>query len=442
MRTPISDFLRKYADDANVRLHMPGHKGLCGIEKYDLTEVAGADSLFEASGIIRESEENAGELFGARTFFSTEGSSLSIRSMLYLATLYAMECGRRPIVLAARNAHRSFLSSAALIGFDVEWLYSSEGGYLSCRISAEELDLHISSMESKPTAVYITSPDYLGNIADIASLSLVCRKHGALLLVDNAHGAYLKFIAPSLHPMDLGADMCADSAHKTLAALTGAGYLHISKSAPKYLTENAKSAMALFASTSPSYLILDSLDRLNASLSDGYRAKLTTKLDKIEEIKRNLTALGYTLVGDEPMKITVFTKPYGYTGREISEILLSENIVSEFSDSDYLVLMPSLGTSDGELERLRSAFAAIPKKEVITDCAPRLSRPEVKMSPRDALFSPSERIATEDAVGRVLAEATVACPPAVPIVVSGEVVDESAALAFKYYGIDYIRAVK
>ena len=114
MTTPIVDFARRYADSGAVRLHMPGHKGkgaLC--ENIDITEFEGADDLYHADGIIRESEENASALFGAHTFYSTEGSSLSIRAAVYLTSLYARQNGSRPLIAAGRNAHKSFISALA-----------------------------------------------------------------------------------------------------------------------------------------------------------------------------------------------------------------------------------------------------------------------------------------------------------------------------------------
>ena len=102
--------------------------------------------------------------------------------------------------------------------------------------------------------MYVTSPDYLGGMQDVAALAEVCHRYGTLLAVDNAHGAYLRFLRPSRHPLDLGADLCCDSAHKTLSVLTGGAYLHIARTAPTSLAENAKEALALFGSTSPSYL--------------------------------------------------------------------------------------------------------------------------------------------------------------------------------------------
>ena len=110
MDTPICDFVTHYVESGALRVHMPGHKGcaLTGLEERDLTEIDGADSLYEAVGIIRQSEQNAGALFGAETFYSTEGSSQCIRAMLYLAALYARQQGRAPLIAAARNVHKTF----------------------------------------------------------------------------------------------------------------------------------------------------------------------------------------------------------------------------------------------------------------------------------------------------------------------------------------------
>ncbi|MBQ5841515.1 MAG: amino acid decarboxylase, partial [Clostridia bacterium] len=202
MKTPICDFVKAYAQTRPHRLHMPGHKGVgpLGVEERDITEIGGADSLYEASGIIRESEKNASQLFGARTFYSTEGSSLCVRAMLYLACLHAAEEGRQPRIAAGRNAHKSFLTAAACLDFAIQWLYpSAENAYLSCPLTADDIEA-VFEAEEKPTAVYITSPDYLGNTVDVAAIAAVCRRHGALLLVDNAHGAYQKFLPNSCHP--------------------------------------------------------------------------------------------------------------------------------------------------------------------------------------------------------------------------------------------------
>ncbi|MBE6565257.1 MAG: amino acid decarboxylase [Ruminococcaceae bacterium] len=445
MNTPICDFVKAYAESGALRLHMPGHKGvpLLGSEPLDITEIDGADSLFAPDGIIRQSEENASSLFGAHTFYSTEGSSLCIRAMLYLTALYAKEQGKRFRIAAGRNAHKAFLSAAALTDADILWLVPKESdSYLSCPLSAEDLEKVLSEEDEKPAAVYLTSPDYLGHTSDIASLAEVCRRHGVLLLVDNAHGAYLKFLSPSRHPLDLGADLCCDSAHKTLPALTGSAYLHISPSAPPLFAEQAKNALSLFGTTSPSYLILQSLDRCNAYLADGYAGKLARFLSEAGQAKDTLRKHGYILRGAEPLKVTVDAKPYGYRGTELASLLAEKGIVSEFADPDFLVLMltPEIGR-DG-LARMTNALLSIPPKAPITVGPPAFHLPKQGMNLRKALFSPSEQVKASDSLGRMLAVVTVGCPPAVPIVVSGEVIDQDAVKVFAYYGIETCTVVK
>ena len=421
---------------------MPGHKGIGGAcERHDLTEVAGADSLYEASGIIKESEDNASALFGCQTLYSTEGSSLAIRAMLYLAMLERRAEGR-PTVLAARNAHKVFVSAAALLDFDIEWLTGNGDSYLSVNPSATEVAQRLDTMDAKPIAVYLTSPDYLGNTSDIERIADVCHKRGVLLLVDNAHGAYLAFTTPSRHPIALGADMCADSAHKTLPCLTGAAYLHIANTVSESVRARAKSALALFGSTSPSYLILASLDKANAYIESGYREKLASFTKKLDELKARLLAHGYEVVGDEPMKLTVKPKSYGYTGYELADILIAERIVPEFADPDYLVLMPTPEISDNELEKLKNVLTSLRKRDKIPFCAPALTLPKRRLSPREAVLSEADKIAAKDSLGRVLADITVGCPPAVPIVVSGEEIDENALKVFEYYGIDNCTVIK
>ena len=438
MDTPICDFVRKYAESEAIRLHMPGHKGKnqLGVESMDITEIDGADSLYEADGIIRQSEENASRLFGYPTFYSTEGSSQCIRAMLYLAMLHAKERGKRPLIAAGRNAHKTFLTGAALLDLDVRWMYPKDGGsYLSCDLTVEDVEAVLEA--EKPTAVYLTSPDYLGNVADIAGVARVCKKYGALLLVDNAHGAYLKFLRPSRHPMDLGADLCCDSAHKTLPVLTGGAYLH----GTEKFRDWAKNALALFGSTSPSYLILQSLDGANP-----YLASLTDRLKEfvpyVESVKEKLSARGYALHGQEPLKITISPKPYGYTGQELAEILLNCHIVSEFADPDFLVLMLTPENSPRELDALAKALLSVPEKAPIPGQPPRFQPGQRVCSPRDAMLSPMETLPVAESEGRVLAAATVGCPPAVPIVVSGERIDAHAIDCFRYYGITHCSVMK
>ena len=437
MKTPICDFVQEYTAQNPLRMHMPGHKGvsILGVEHLDITEIQGADSLYEADGIIAQSEAIASMLFGCKTYYSTEGSSQCIRAMLYLALVYAKQQGRKPLIAAGRNAHKTFLTAAALLDLKVDWLYpQSNAGYLTCDLTPQELDSYFRNATDKPVAVYVTSPDYLGKIMDIRGLANVCHRHGVLLAVDNAHGAYLKFLPESMHPMDLGADLCCDSGHKTLPVLTGGAYLHLSAKMELGVGAQVRNALMIFGSTSPSYLILQSLDALNKYLYE-YPSSLKSFTQKVDELKEKLVDKGFSLVGNEPLKITVSTKPYGYEGQEFAEILNNFGIVAEFFDPDYLTLMFTPEIGEEGLNKLLNVMSKIPKKSPIIAPPKAFCLPEKRLSARQATLRECEWIDVKAAGGRISASPTVGCPPAIPIIVCGEVIDENIVKCFEYYGI-------
>ena len=422
---------------------MPGHKGLgeLGCERYDITEISGADVLYSADGIIEESENNLTALYGTEhSFYSTQGSTLAIYAMLFLAT----KGSKRPRILAARNVHTAFVKAAALLDLDVEWLYPERQEHLcTCEISAQQLKSTLSNMSELPCAVYVTSPDYLGNMLDISSLSAVCKKYGLPLLVDNAHGAYLKFLEKDLHPITLGAAMCADSAHKTLPALTGGAYLHISKDFSHYAA-NARKALSLFASTSPSYLTLCSLDLCNRELAGGFAEDLAKICAAIVDTKSQIRVNGFFVEDSEPLKIVINAKKSGITTEKIAKALRSSAIEPEFVDNEHIVLMPSVRTSEKELSVLSDALKAIGKSTTTLEAESMLfpKNHERVLTLREATFAESETVKAEAALGRICAAPIVSCPPAVPIVVSGERITSENIDLFKHYGIEYVDAVK
>ena len=441
MKTPIVSFLKSYQEKSPVRMHMPGHKGagILGFEGMDLTEIYGADELFAAEGIIKESEQNASNLFGCPTYYSTQGSTLCIQTMCTILCQDAKSKGKKPKILAGRNAHRSFIHAAALLDFEIEWLYGNSD-YLSCKIHAEDLEKAI--IESHPTAVYLTNPDYLGNLLDIKSLASVCKKHNVLLAIDNAHGAYLRFLEPSLHPIDLGADLCCDSAHKTLPVLTGGAYLHLSDSLNQVWKNDVKHFMEYFSSTSPSYLIMASLDATNEVLDTTFRNSLFECVRSVVSLKNTLVQHGYTILSGEPMKITISTKEFGYTGNEIANLLMECDIYPEFYDSDYIVLMPSPYNTKDDLKRLETCLCRIERKPLLINKPPKLEQSKKAMNVRQALFSSSITLDVSKSLGQVCSSVTVSCPPAILPVIPGEVISESSIEVMKYYGIETVRVVK
>lgn len=441
MKTPVCDFVAAYEQSGIARLHMPGHKGKgpLGCEGRDITEIAGADSLYEAGGVIAQSEQNAAALFGAKaTFYSAGGSSQCIGAMLCLA----LQKSKSRVVLAARNAHKSFLHAAALLDADVRWLWPRPYSLLACPVTPELLENALAALPEAPAAVYITSPDYLGNVQPVAALAKVCHAHDAPLLVDNAHGAYLHFLPAPAHPLDEGADLCCDSAHKTLPVLTGGACLHLGHGLLKAEEGEVRAALSLFGSTSPSYLILQSLDACNLYLAEEVRPKLAACVRAVEALKADLAAQGWAVAESEPLKVTLHASKRGWRGDALADFLRKSGVECEYADPDDLVLMVSPQNSPEDLEKVRAALAAAGQGSEAPQTPPQMARPRQAMGIRAALLAPAEEVPVAEAAGRVCAAPTVGCPPAVPVVVSGEEISPDAAAVFRYYGIETVRAVR
>lgn len=440
MKTPIYDFIRSYAGSDTLRCHMPGHKGkniapeIAGAP--DITEISGADSLFEADGIIAESERNMSQLYGtAETVYSAGGSTLCIQAMLAL-----MKQENRKI-FAVRNVHRAFLNAAALLDLDVEWLIPHyDGGLLSGKINAEDAERMLSSCNA-PACLYVTSPDYTGRTADIKALAEICHRYGAKLLVDSAHGAHLAFLEENIHPIFLGADLCCDSAHKMLPALTGAAMLHCGT---EEYCGRLKQAMSLFASTSPSYLIMASLDLCNRYIAENIRKDTAENEKLLKRLRRSLS--GTFSFGDgEPFHIAIKAAESGFCGSELADKLRENGVECEYSDNELVILLMSPFCRSADYDRLETALersAARCEKREYSPAGFYLPEPKKVMSIRQAVFAPSENISVENAGGRICGAVSVRCPPAVPVAVSGELITDEYINIFKRYGISDVNVVK
>jgi arginine/lysine/ornithine decarboxylase len=239
--------------------------------------------------------------------------------------------------------------------------------------------------------------------------------------------------------MDCGADLCCDSAHKTLPVLTGGAYLHISEKAPVGIREGAKQAMALFGSTSPSYLILQSLDLCNHYISREIKANLVNCIAHIKNIKTLLSERGWAIEVTDPLKLTL-RMPNRTIHDQVLERLEKEAIEWEYADGDYIVLMLAPHNAPAELERIVPVLGRNeqPYEEKNTNEPVRAER---VCSIREALFAPQMMCNVKDSVGKICGTPTVGCPPAIPIAVPGERINEAACHLFEYYDIGEIAVI-
>ena len=152
-------------------------------------------------------------------------------------------------------------------------------------------------------------------------------------------------------------------------------------------------------------------------------------------MKKRLSALGYVFCGNEPTKITVDAKAYGYRGDGLGAILEEKGVICEFFDPDFVVMMLSCLNGEEDLTKIEEVLREIPKREKINALPPKFSLPQRAMPPSKAMMGEGKLLPVEECIGKVLASTRVGCPPAVPIVVCGEIIDSAAVECFKYYGV-------
>lgn len=429
MTTPLRKAVDEYVNKGLSRFHMPGHKGAeCFPDyyKYDITEVEGADSLFEASGAIREAEERFAEIYGAgASLLSAGGSTLCIQGML------ATFLNPGDTVIMCRNCHASAVNAAALLDLNVVWVNPRSTAELSA------------ALEQNPAAkaVYVTSPDYFGVLTDIAACSKIVHEHGAALLVDNAHGAHLHFFPTEMHPISLGADASADSLHKSLPVCTGGALLHLAK---KELYGKAKEKMRLFGSTSPSYLIMLSADSCIEYLETKARGDFAMLNGKVANLRYHAFEHGLApkTRNVEPARLTLSVTSSGMTAEEFGIALHRHKIEPEYVNSEWAVLMASPFNTEEDFANV----AKFIEDTAGNGCAApeeRLSHmPQRALSIREATLAESVLIKTKDACKRTAASLVMPCPPCIALASPGEIIDEKLQSLLIKYGIDEINVVK
>ncbi len=444
--TPLKRALDEYIRQDYARLHMPGHKGASispfgKLMAYDVTEVEGTDSLFEDDGPLKELEEIFTRLYDTKgTVMSAGGSTLCIQAMLRMV---AKKEGR---ILAGRNIHAAAVNAMALLGLEPVWVYPNrkQEERLIGEISPDAIRSVLEKEKQAGTldslcAVYVTSPDYFGVMSDIRSIAQIAHEYGLPLLVDNAHGAHLHFLKEEYHPMQLGADLCCDSLHKTMPALTGAALLHTSDT--KYYPQ-MKGAMTVFGSTSPNYLIMLSMDSTAAFLMQDGAERIQQTVTRCEELRQKAREKGFVLPQHcDPMRLTLPLAGTGWDAQNFRKLLRKHKIMEEYLSDSGCVLLFSPFNREEDFKRTEALL-----DEVLIQKQPFTAFPivpsEKVMSLREAFLSPKESVPVEKAEGRIAAQVKITCPPGIPLVMPGERLHKEIIKILKNSGIFVIDVVK
>lgn len=426
MNTPICNFLERYTDENKLRLHVPGHKGEF---PHDITEVYGADSLYESDvsgGIIGTSESIASGIFGSKkTFYSCAGSTLAIQTALGVLKSQGVNT-----IAASRYSHRALSSAATLLHMNIKWLYPNEYMSADIKYDAEAI--------KGADAIFITNIDYYGGTWEFVNPKIPT-------IIDNAHGAYLKFLdkrkygTKYLHPMELGFPlMSAESAHKTLPVLTGGAYLHFSEGAD---FSRAKEMMAMFGSTSPSYLILESLDRFNSIIADNINI-VNNAAAAVEELKERLIKAGVPIKQSDPLRITIDAAECGLSGYDFARGLRLNGVECEMEDVNNVVLMFSTQTTPEDCERAEMGILFVsmrPPREPVK--YPHIhAKQELPMW--DAMYRDFKAVPIEHAAGEICAFMKAPCPPGIPLIFPGEKIDSEIVEILKMHEVSSVLVVK
>ena len=427
MKSPLYNRLKAYHDKNRISFAMPGHKQR-GIKddllKYDVTELELTENLLHPGKHMSHALELLSDIYKSdKSFISTCGSTIAIHAMI------ASSLKSGETLLASSDCHMSVVNICAIMGINLRFIpkeYDTDFQIPQKTPSIKEI------LKAHPDirACIITSPNYYGICSDIKAIAKECHEHGIVLIVDEAHGAH--FIASDKFPqtaMEQGADLSCQSAHKTLNALTGAGYVHIKS---KIISpERLHRALCMLHTSSPSYPIAVSADIARAELSSD---KWETLCYKCEEIKREICADTKVqfLQNDDPTRLVVSLKNYGISGFEAENILREKyGIDIEMSTPNALVLIITPSNTDKELKAFVSAIKDICKTATLTNIHEPFLTPECPkglISPAKAFFGKREKTKLTLSTGRICADTVTVYPPGIPILYPGAVIEKSAIL--------------
>lgn len=447
MNKGVTQFLLSHAGKDPVSFHMPGHKGsaiyrengygdfLDHFVDCDITEIPGADNLYQAEDIIADTMAKYRTLYGVReSYLLINGSSAG----LVASILTCVPRGGKLVM--ARNCHKSIFNGLLMAGAEPVYLHPEmiDDYGISGEISLESVKAAIAE-HPDASAVILPSPNYYGICSDIKAIATAVHEAGMVLIVDQAHGAHLHFFGSHLdEPFksadDLGADIVIQSTHKTLASFTQSAIVNLcTDRVDKYLFEDK---LQLIESTSPSYLLMASLD-INGDLLEKQGERL------IGEWEENLKwfyetapeAVNGLRVMSHPMldhtKINLDMSAYGIDGLELEELLNERGIFPELVTGNIVMCMTGIGNKRCDYERLLEALKEIAAEHRLcedscgTTTAPKATQAvTMKRLQQVAIPSAKESVSMEEAAGRVCAASIIPYPPGIPIICPGEIIDQ------------------
>lgn len=446
IKAPIVEALKTAYNHPTYQFHIPGHtKGFGTLPEFrrlvgkkalmvDTTdEFDNLGTLTPATGPIKEAEELAAKAFGAkRTFFLINGSTIGNLAIAMGLTRKGQK------VIVNRNCHRSILTGLIISGAEPLWIVPkklSDWG-LWGNIEAKDVETLLENNDDV-SAVWITNPTYEGVVSDIESIAKICKKFDVPLIVDEAHGCLWNFNDKlPISSLKLGADIVVHSLHKTGGSMSQSSMLHVSENS-KICVEDVERALMLLHTTSPSLMLLGSLDAARANLQSERGQKqlskaianakfLRSEIDKMESIHHLKSGFGY-----KTDVTKIFIKADGLSGKRLESILeIDFGIEVESASDEGLLVLSNIGNKRSDFEYLAQCLHKIDThnyKDIYylenKKHMPMLT-PIIKKSLRDAYFSEKEIIPKEQAVGRLSGEVVAECPPGISILLPGELITE------------------
>lgn len=450
LRTPLFDAMVSLAERRTVSFHTPGHKSGKGISTrfrkfvgpriftIDLTTLDEVDCLQRPVGVIKEAQELAAEAYGAdHSFFLINGTTGGNHAMILSTASPGDE------ILVARNAHKSILTGIILSGATPRFLLPAFDRELGILLNVTVGDI-AKAMAQHPRAkiLTLTSPNYYGVAADLEGIVALAKRRGILALIDEAHGPHLHF-----HPrlptsaLDAGADICVQSTHKILGGMTQSSMLHLKGQGIDH--PRVVKLLHLLQSTSPSYILMASLDLARMQMATEGEKLLGKAIDLAQDARDRINRIaGLSCFGEADLpnpdffldvtKLTISVRRLGLSGFEVSAILNTEfGIQVEMADLFNILVIVSIGDRKDDLDRLVAALGSVAGRgnrarswRAIPSPLPPLGQ-QFHLSPRDAFFAPSEYLPLTKAEGRISADIVTIYPPGIPVLVPGEEVGAS-----------------